>query len=81
MRWAGPAPGWAVAAAYDYLDAKQADGQTPVRRAKHQASLTVDKQLGAWRLGTSLLDHKSKFRLVDKSDYCRIPSTIAKRNL
>ncbi len=47
--------GWAVAAAYDYLDAKQADGKTPVRRAKHQATLNVDKQLGAWRLGTSVL--------------------------
>ena len=49
------AQGWAVAAAYDYLDAKQADGKTPLRRAKHQASLNVDKQLGAWRLGTSVL--------------------------
>lgn len=47
--------GWAVAVVYDYLNARQADGQTPARRAKHQASLNVDKQLGAWRLGTSLL--------------------------
>lgn len=47
--------GWAVAAVYDYLHAKQANGQTPPRRAKHQANLRVDKQLGAWTLGASVL--------------------------
>ena len=67
--------GWAVAAAYDYLDAKQADGQTPVRRAKHQASLTVDKQLGAWRLGTSLL-HVGSRKDTDFKPWPAVPVTL-----
>lgn len=67
--------GWAVAAAYDYLDAKQADGQTPVRRAKHQASLNVDKQLGAWRLGTSLL-HVGSRKDTDFKPWPAVPVTL-----
>lgn len=67
--------GWAVAATYDYLDAKQADGQTPVRRAKHQASLNVDKQLGAWRLGTSLL-HVGSRKDTDFKPWPSVPVTL-----
>ena len=63
--------GWTVAAAYDYLDAQQADGQTPLRRAKHQASLNVGKQWGAWTLGSSLLYVGSR----KDADFATFPAT------
>lgn len=67
--------GWAVAVVYDYLNARQADGQTPARRAKHQASLNVDKQLGAWRLGTSLL-HVGSRKDTDFKPWPAVPVTL-----
>ena len=63
--------GWTVAAAYDYLDAQQADGQAPLRRAKHQASLNVGKQWGAWTLGSSLLYVGSR----KDADFATFPAT------
>lgn len=47
--------GWTLAASYSHLNARQADGLVPSRRAKHQATLSVDKKIGAWQLGTSAL--------------------------
>jgi len=46
---------WSVSAAYSHLNAKQSDGLVPVRRAKHQASFNVDRSMGAWKLGSSVL--------------------------
>ena len=48
-------PQWSLSAAYSHLNARQADGQTPVRRAKHQASLNLDYMHQAWKLGSSVL--------------------------
>ena len=63
--------GWTLAAAYDYLDAQQADGQTPIRRAKHQANVSLGKQLGLWTLGTSVLYVGRR----GDSDFATFPAT------
>lgn len=47
--------GWNLMVSYSYLDAKQADGQMPIRRAKNQGSVNLSKQLGAWQLGGNAL--------------------------
>ena len=60
--------GWGVSANYDYLDAKQANGQPVTRRARNQFALNVDKRLGAWKLGGSLL-HVSGRKDLDYNAY------------
>lgn len=49
------AQGWNLSSTYDYLDPKTRDNKPLSRRAKHQATLNLDKQLGAWKLGGGLL--------------------------
>ncbi len=52
-RWEG----WRIAATVDLLDAKdEATGTRLARRAAHQATVNVDRDLGAWRLGAALLE-------------------------
>jgi vitamin B12 transporter len=63
--------GWGVSANYDYLDAKQADGRPVLRRAKNQFALNVDKRLGAWKLGGSLL-HVSSRKDTDFNTYATV---------
>lgn len=55
--------GWEVTTAYDWLKARQADGQVPVGRATSQWRVGVDKALGAWTLGASAI------RVGDRRDY------------
>lgn len=47
--------GWQVSAALEQLNTRTADGSPLLRRAKQQWSVNVDKELGAWRVGTSVL--------------------------
>lgn len=47
--------GWTFAASYSHLNARQANGLVPSRRAKHQASLNLEKKLGRWQLGGNAL--------------------------
>lgn len=46
---------WQISAIYDYLKTRKADGKPLDRRAKHQFSLNVDKQIGQWKFGGSAL--------------------------
>lgn len=47
---------WRARAVIDFLDAKDADtGQRLMRRAAHQATLSVDYDAGAWLVGMSAL--------------------------
>ncbi|MEN5423878.1 TonB-dependent receptor [Comamonas aquatica] len=47
---------WALTANYEHLDAYNGKGQRlRDRLPEHQASLSLDKRFGAWRLGTSAL--------------------------
>ena len=60
--------GWGVSANYDYLDAKQANNQPVTRRARNQFALNVDKRLGAWKLGGSML-YVSSRKDIDYNTY------------
>lgn len=46
---------WNIHANYERLSARDGNGAALVNRAKHQATLALDKQLGAWKLGASAL--------------------------
>lgn len=47
---------WALTANYEHLDAYNGKGQRlRDRLPEHQASVSLDKRLGAWKLGTSAL--------------------------
>lgn len=66
------AQGWNLSSAYDYLDPKTRDNKPLSRRAKHQATLNVDKQLGAWKLGGGVLyvgNRKDQGGLVTLDSY------------
>lgn len=60
--------GWNASMNYDYLDAKQADGKPLIRRAKNQLALNLDKRVGDWKLGGSLL-HASSRKDTDYNTY------------
>lgn len=48
--------GWLMAANYEHLDAYGNNGERySVRLPEHQASLSLDKKIGAWKLGGSAL--------------------------
>lgn len=61
---------WHVSAIYDYLKTKQADGKPLDRRAKHQFSLNIDKEIGRWKIGGSALHVGSR----NDQDYSKWPS-------
>ena len=46
---------WNISANYERLSARDGNGAELINRAKHQANIALDKQLGAWKLGTSAL--------------------------
>ncbi|WP_313572512.1 TonB-dependent receptor domain-containing protein [Comamonas terrigena] len=48
--------GWDLSARYEHLDAVDGKGQRLTDRLpEHQATLSVDKRIGAWKFGTSAL--------------------------
>lgn len=63
--------GWNVSLNYDYLDAKQLDGKPVLRRARNQLALSLDKRLGDWKLGGSLL-HASSRKDTDYNTYATV---------
>jgi vitamin B12 transporter len=47
--------GWRLGATYDRLNARDDKGVQILNRAKHQATLSLDKTLGAWKFGANAL--------------------------
>ncbi|MGN1056475.1 MAG: TonB-dependent receptor domain-containing protein, partial [Comamonas sp.] len=49
------AKSWQLTTGYDWLKARQADGQVPVARATSQLRVGLDKTIGKWKLGATAL--------------------------
>lgn len=60
------APSWQLTTGYDWLKARQADGQVPVGRATSQVRVALDKDVGSWKLGVTAL------RAAERKDFTGI---------